>query len=313
MKMREEAKCPGKPCVHPGTLFKLPKTTQYSKVLVVEGILELLMFRQSWIIHCSFQEKKDIGVIDWWIKEHITLWACSLSGENDLRDILLSLSVCPPGLYGPSCAERCQCGDQCPCDPLTGSCSSVSGGRLTGGDALAVLNCLYRTTSTWWLELLLRFHMILFFVQVFTPPQQVSVWLNRCLHCGDNRRRLTETNLTYQSECQRSSQVTLTILFSSSRLKFSVFVRNLPPDLEQQHQNPPLPHDWYWSTIYSYCGHFPLLAHGGKLKCHTAVFHVVRRTDMISSLLHQPATERTSLIVRMWRDIRLCFKKKKTC
>lgn len=174
--------------------------------------------------------------------------------ETELRDILLSLSVCPPGLYRPYCAERCQCGDQCPCDPLTGSCSSVSGGRLTKGDAPAVLNYLYHTTSTWRLELLLRFHMIVFFVQVFTPPQQVGVWLNRCLHYGDNRRRLTETNLTYQSECQRSSQVTLIILFSSSRLKFSVFERNLPPDLEQQHQNP--------------------------LKCHTAVFQVAHRTDV---------------------------------
>lgn len=68
-KIKEEAKC--------------PKPTQYSKVLVAECILELLMFRQSWIIHCSLQEKKIIGVINWLIKEYITLWASSVSVEND--------------------------------------------------------------------------------------------------------------------------------------------------------------------------------------------------------------------------------------
>lgn len=217
--------------------------------------------------------------------------------ERRLRDILLSLSVCPPGLYGLSCAERCQCGDQCPCDPRTGSCSSLSGGRLTGGDAPAVLNCLYHTTSTWQLELMLRFHMIWFFVQVFTPPQQDSVWLNRCLHCGDNRRRLTQTNLTYQSECQRWSQVTLIIIFSSSRLIFSVFERNLPPDLEQQHQNSLPPHDWYWSTdnIHTAAIFLFLLMTGSSnvvLLCST--LHVVQMYSIISPLLHQSTSN--------WKD-----------
>uniref|UniRef100_A0A667YPD7 N-acetylglucosamine-1-phosphodiester alpha-N-acetylglucosaminidase n=1 Tax=Myripristis murdjan TaxID=586833 RepID=A0A667YPD7_9TELE len=32
--------------------------------------------------------------------------------------------LCPLGFYGRSCAEECQCEDQCPCDPITGSCTT---------------------------------------------------------------------------------------------------------------------------------------------------------------------------------------------
>ncbi|XP_074540328.1 N-acetylglucosamine-1-phosphodiester alpha-N-acetylglucosaminidase-like [Halichoeres trimaculatus] len=31
--------------------------------------------------------------------------------------------ACPPGFFGLSCAEKCQCENQCSCDPLTGSCA----------------------------------------------------------------------------------------------------------------------------------------------------------------------------------------------
>uniref|UniRef100_A0A3Q3FZD6 N-acetylglucosamine-1-phosphodiester alpha-N-acetylglucosaminidase n=1 Tax=Labrus bergylta TaxID=56723 RepID=A0A3Q3FZD6_9LABR len=42
--------------------------------------------------------------------------------------------VCPPGFYGVSCAERCQCDDQCPCNPLTGNCVVNIDDRLNQGD-----------------------------------------------------------------------------------------------------------------------------------------------------------------------------------
>lgn len=190
--------------------------------------------------------------------------------ETELRDILLSLSVCPPGLYGPYCAERCQCGDQCPCDPLTGSCSSVSGGRLTGGDAPFVLNYLYHTTSTWRLELMLRFHMIVFFVQVFTPPQQVGVWLNRCLHCGDNRRRLTETNRTYQSECQGRVRWLWSYYFPHPDLN-SVCLREI------YHQT--------WSNNTRTLSNVILLC---------SRLHIVQTYGIISPLLHQSTSN--------WKD-----------
>lgn len=35
-----------------------------------------------------------------------------------------SPSVCPLGVFGPSCSEQCRCDDFCPCDPQTGSCNA---------------------------------------------------------------------------------------------------------------------------------------------------------------------------------------------
>ncbi|KAM3873521.1 N-acetylglucosamine-1-phosphodiester alpha-N-acetylglucosaminidase-like [Diretmus argenteus] len=45
--------------------------------------------------------------------------------------------VCPLGLYGLSCAQECQCDDQCPCDPETGSCTTASDVSHRAGRCLA--------------------------------------------------------------------------------------------------------------------------------------------------------------------------------
>ncbi|XP_071770052.2 N-acetylglucosamine-1-phosphodiester alpha-N-acetylglucosaminidase-like [Centroberyx gerrardi] len=45
--------------------------------------------------------------------------------------------VCPLGFYGRSCAEECQCDGQCPCDPVTGSCTTKTYTLNRAGHCLA--------------------------------------------------------------------------------------------------------------------------------------------------------------------------------
>uniref|UniRef100_A0A8D2JIQ5 N-acetylglucosamine-1-phosphodiester alpha-N-acetylglucosaminidase n=1 Tax=Varanus komodoensis TaxID=61221 RepID=A0A8D2JIQ5_VARKO len=58
--------------------------------------------------------------------------------------------ACPPGQYGKNCQHACQCPNQCPCDPRTGSCNSTwelpgtsgsAGGMCSGPQKAWIVIC----------------------------------------------------------------------------------------------------------------------------------------------------------------------------